>query len=135
VRLAPKPHGNKNQPDKPNLVISSNAALNQCGSPLAHSTALASKSGMEIAAAATSARVITMIPEDCGSLVDRADRISAREQSATFSEMLCAMRCNGDRWDTPSPTGLVSTRPKPAFGAFTACSQFQTPRSRPACRC
>src|SRR4029077_20247534 len=51
--------------------------------------------------------------------------------SATFSEMLCAMRCNGDRCDTPSPTGLAPTRPKPAFGAFTACSQFQTPRSRP----
>src|SRR4029077_9249341 len=129
------PHGNKNQPDKPSLVISSNTALNQCGSLLAHSTALASSRGMETAAAATSARAITTIPGDCGSLADGAGRISARAQSATFSEMLCAMRCNGDRCDTPSPTGLAPTRPKPAFGAFTAGSQFQTPRARPACRC
>src|SRR3974390_122199 len=98
-----KPHGNKNQPDKPNLVISSNAALNQCGSPRAHSTALASRTGMETAAAATSARAATMISEDCGSPVDRGGRVSAREQSATFSEMLRAIRCRGDRADTPSP--------------------------------
>src|SRR3974390_854026 len=105
-----KPHGNKNQPDNPNLVISSNAALNQCGSPRAHSTALPSRTDMETAAAATSARETTMIAEDCGSPTDRVGRVSARAHSATFSEIFRAERCRGEPGDTPSPSGLAPTR-------------------------
>src|SRR6516165_6508174 len=86
-----KPHGNKNQPDKPNPVISSNATLSQPGSPRAHSTARASRSGMETAATATSASAATITAEDFGSRVNRARRVSARAQSATFSEMLRAI--------------------------------------------
>src|SRR5215467_10171887 len=130
-----KPQGNRNHPDKPNFVISSNAALNQCGSPRAQPTALASRATIEIAAAANRATATAMIPGECGSFSERAGRTNTRKHSAIFSDMFRTMRCTANSGAAPSPTGIAFTGSKSAFGAFTECSLFRTPQSTPPCRC